>query len=392
VIIKNIYYLLFVFMCAINSVLAHGDTPKTDLLLSTAAEFSGAIDWAHETGVRGQNIYGAVVEYGDVILEELHLLGITTDKVIKTDHSKNVKHLMHEVAPESKLKTVLLNRWYDVEAALDLYWIKEKIKHKKVVNYSMGRSLMTKKENWPAYIAQHESLFQALSYGKDKVVICAAGNDTHNFSKTYLTKTNIPDNIILAGALTQRSGIASFSNRPGRQKKLQDRTLFTLGDGVIVRPFTPKQQTIVGTSYAAPIISGAALLVYSAYPQFKAKDVTEVLLESAERSFFQRSNTDHGYAEYYYYDPEDEPLSADHMGPHVLVRPFDPAIMGKGILSIRNALIYAKIKATNPGASPKQLRKAMKKVLAKENNAAATKIQRYFKERRAKKKAMAERT
>lgn len=351
---------------------------KKYLLLSAASEFSGALKWAHEKGIRGQKISGAVVEYGDVVLEDVLILGIITDEVVKTQHAKDVKKLMKEVAPEARLQTILLHKWYTPEMALNLFWIKEKIKKVRVVNYSMGTSLTVDGSYWHEYAEKNEDLIRLLSYGIDKVIVCAAGNESINLSKSYIKFMKLPKNVIFAGALTQKSGMATFTNRPGKRKDLQNRMLFTLGAEVLIHPYRKRERMIHGTSFAAPIISGAALLICSAYPHFKSEDVTEVLLESADRSFFQRSNTENGYAEYYYYDPEDGAMAVDSLGPYVLVRPFDPTQMGKGILNIRNALIYAKIKDSNPSAKPAQIRKGMKKILMKENNIASGIIQKAF--------------
>jgi hypothetical protein len=57
---------------------------------------------------------------------------------------------------------------------------------------------------------------------------------------------------------------------------------------------------------------------------------------------------------------------------------FDPAIWGKGVLNIRNALVYADIMADNPRLAAHEIRRRMLEIINVQEQKAATKIQQAF--------------
>ncbi|MBY0463271.1 MAG: S8 family serine peptidase [Alphaproteobacteria bacterium] len=103
---------------------------------------------------------------------------------------------------------------------------------------------------------------------------------------------------------------------------------------------------IGGTSAAAPLVTGALLLVQQTFPELTWEQLREAVLYSAERTF-RATKTDAG-------DDEDSSAATiqyvDNEKPELLVMPsprgvpvksFPPEVYGQGILSIERALKYA---------------------------------------------------
>ncbi|HEX8400448.1 MAG TPA: S8 family peptidase [Allosphingosinicella sp.] len=85
--------------------------------------------------------------------------------------------------------------------------------------------------------------------------------------------------VIIAGAHDAGRAIAGFSNRAGTS---QQAYLAALGDRV--RSFDHNGQAFMfsGTSFSAPVISGAAALLASAFPNLSGQQIVQILLSSAD--------------------------------------------------------------------------------------------------------------
>ena len=120
-----------------------------------------------------------------------------------------------------------------------------------------------------------------------KVIVIAAGNNTGpviagaNPSPLALFAID-PDakgQVIIAGASTQAGAIASFSDRAGSGKAFY---LLAPGDQIPTLGATGAPITQSGTSFSAPIISGAAAILEQEFPNLKAAQVVQILLKTAD--------------------------------------------------------------------------------------------------------------
>lgn len=76
---------------------------------------------------------------------------------------------------------------------------------------------------------------------------------------------------IAVGALGRNGSIASYSNRAGNSK-----------DYYVVAPGYSRFSSYIGTSFAAPYVSGTAAAILSQNPRLNAQQVSEIILNSAD--------------------------------------------------------------------------------------------------------------
>jgi hypothetical protein len=88
---------------------------------------------------------------------------------------------------------------------------------------------------------------------------------------------NGPGGFIIAGASNRSNQLAGFSDRAGSAR---DHYLVAPGDG-LVGPWGGNLATISGTSFAAPMISGAAALIMQRWPSLTPHQVADILFTSA---------------------------------------------------------------------------------------------------------------
>lgn len=133
-----------------------------------------------------------------------------------------------------------------------------------------------------------------LAFSKGVLTITAAGNEGNGAWK-YIVAPSDGFNTIAIGAVNSNDSVASFSGigptPDGRMKpELVAMGVNTYG----ARASTPNQyQSNSGTSAATPIASGAAALVWSAFPHLTNKQVRNLLISTA--GSFKRPNFYRGY-------------------------------------------------------------------------------------------------
>lgn len=419
---------------------------KSSLLISSADEFSGALQWAHKQGITGKGILIAVHENPEVTAELQKKMGkrlvlgkgkYTHNLEIFRIHPTPVINVIDLTAPQV---SVFVESFYDKRTELfknDLLFQKN-FKEARIINISAAHVpvdpglILSEEDSTKAlevgsqdFIKDMEDL---LKIGTQKVYVVGAGNDGISMSEAveqrdeegnkikfyydpvaYLNSKIIKETLIISIALTPSYELADLSNYPGWNKAIQNNSLCTLGESIATIAAAVDQSDtkllkhelkyIKGTSLSAPIISGSAALLMEAYPTLTSAQIKEVLLESADRTFFKNTGKQEGhwtnrhYTGTLVYDPAEEtepdftrlPQQKDS-GYSIKKEKFDPAKYGKGVLNLRNAFVYAQLKVANPHLKPTELRKQMKALLQDIEEKAATKIQAAFQSYRTRKR------
>jgi len=151
----------------------------------------------------------------------------------------------------------------------------------KILNMSFGK----------AYSPDKETVWEAFKYAADKgvLLIKAAGNDNLNIDTDihYPTVYNdkgdaVSNNVITVGSSTSDSKIlkSSFSNFG---KKSVD--VFAPGSEIYsaIPTRDGKYKSNSGTSMASPVVAGVAALVWSHYPNLKATQIKQILMDSVNK-------------------------------------------------------------------------------------------------------------
>lgn len=146
----------------------------------------------------------------------------------------------------------------------------------KVINGSFGKD----------FSPHAEWVYDAIKYAasKDVLIVHAAGNDSKdidtepNFPTDAVNGEEISDNVLTVGALNYEYGekvIAKFSNYG---KKNVD----VYAPGVKIYATVPgnKYKYLQGTSMASPNAAGVATLIREYYPNLKAAQVKQILMQS----------------------------------------------------------------------------------------------------------------
>ncbi len=158
-----------------------------------------------------------------------------------------------------------------------------------VVNLSLGVSGWTFHSGWADVFSAPEVHRRA----GDMVFVFAAGNDGATQTQDVnWSNVGEVENLLIVGSVNPNGEISSFSNRPGDACltmngkcdvgfRLMDRFLVAPGELILVPDGEGGVVRMSGTSFAAPLVSGAAALVQGRWNWLEAGDVASVLLWSA---------------------------------------------------------------------------------------------------------------
>ncbi len=151
----------------------------------------------------------------------------------------------------------------------------------KIINISINKEFSLHKQ-W---------VFDALKYAakKDVLVITAAGNDNRNLDKEKNHYPNDTD-------YHEPEFIENFLMIGGSTEHLDDNLKYTESNygpetvdimapakNIYTTSSNDTYELVDGTSFAAPIVTGVAGLLRSHYPNFSAKEIKSILMESGTR-------------------------------------------------------------------------------------------------------------
>jgi len=277
----------------------------------------GAVNWSPSlTAVQNANgkvivgILDSVFDDKSTDLDKVHFAG--GYKAYVNQHGGAVASLIAAqqdgegvmgIAPNSQVQ--LYNpfdqsgttNWHDVTAGIDALYKKGA----SVLNASLGTPGWTLSQEWISILA--DSL---LSNRKNElVVVKAAGNEgmaqTQNIewlsglSDLSLSALTPISNLIMVGSVGPTGEISSFSNTPGNacvtvagicleQNKLKYHFLVAPGELILVSDGHGGVTRMSGTSFAAPLVTGAVALLQDRWPWLAqhATETAQIIFQSAK--------------------------------------------------------------------------------------------------------------
>jgi hypothetical protein len=159
-----------------------------------------------------------------------------------------------------------------------------------VVNLSLGAKGYALHPDWKTVFS--DSLVKVAS--NYAVYVIAAGNDgvsqTQNVDWTGVGNASL----ILVGSINNNGSISSFSNRPGTAcltvsgvctagNRLQDRFVVAPGELLLVSNGSGGTTRVTGTSFSAPLVSGAITLLHDRWPWLAKypRESADIILSTA---------------------------------------------------------------------------------------------------------------
>lgn len=165
----------------------------------------------------------------------------------------------------------------------------------RVINKSLGFDEDDIVSNLPDVDERYTLDYETIAVNAGALLVVSAGNNSdpepslsnlEALDRLFRSGTleNGPGAYIIAGAVDENLEIASFSDQAGDSYA---RNYYLVAPGVdIIAPWVteadgPGLYYLNGTSFAAPYISGAAALILDRWPSLTAKEVAEILFETA---------------------------------------------------------------------------------------------------------------
>jgi hypothetical protein len=255
----------------------------------TTDEFYGG-NWLHEHGSHGAQVAGLIANYSE---KTSPVPGVVhnvrgNDAIAERSQPYNEVYIIAARVGNSAAATALAIRW---SAGVDTPGILLNRTPAKIINMSFGSD-----DPCPSY--EQDAI--DLAYGKGVVLIAATGNDgfrtdkqinepatcNHVISVTGHTPGPDPQLAIPANANINTTISAPFGGHACKNGRIVD-----LGIGV----YSPVQGTIrsdygfesvYGTSYSAPIVSGIVAMMLQAKPDLKPDEVSSILTSTGRKLIY----------------------------------------------------------------------------------------------------------
>ncbi|WP_103327109.1 S8 family serine peptidase [Bacteroidetes bacterium endosymbiont of Geopemphigus sp.] len=150
----------------------------------------------------------------------------------------------------------------------------------KIINMSFGK----------AFSPEKQAVDNALRYAQSKEVLLihAAGNESKNLDEEKNYPSNEDENGNKLGDLWINVGASSYKNDENLAASFSNygkERVDLFAPGVEIYSTTPENtyRYLQGTSMAAPVVAGAAALIWSHYPKLNAREVKDLLLSSVHK-------------------------------------------------------------------------------------------------------------
>jgi hypothetical protein len=161
--------------------------------------------------------------------------------------------------------------WADIKTGI----VQLKQRNASIINLSLGARGWTLNPDWRGVFGD---MAVRASAGKT-VYVTAAGNDgiRQTANVPWLTATQGAPNLIVVGSVDPQGVISTFSNTPGTAcltinascstgNRLADRFIVAPGELLLVADGNGGITRATGTSFAAPLVSGAITLIHDRWP------------------------------------------------------------------------------------------------------------------------------
>ncbi len=191
------------------------------------------------------------------------------------DNNKGVKGFHNNI----KLMTLNISPFgdeFDKDIANAIYYAVDN--GAKVINMSSGKE----------FSLEHERVARALIYANKKnvLIVHSAGNSSTDIDKELYypidcSKTKnveIVDNFINVGSISKRIDSTIISDYSNYGRKNVD--LFAPGEEIYLAIPDNQYEFDSGTSFATPMVSGTAALIWLYYPNLTVQEVKNIILES----------------------------------------------------------------------------------------------------------------
>ncbi len=130
------------------------------------------------------------------------------------------------------------------------------------------------------------------AFSKGILVICAAGNEG-NDDWHYIISPADGENILAVGAVNSDSTVCSFSSYGPSYDQRVKPDVMAMGQNVAIQNSSGEISYGVGTSFAAPVISGFAACLWEEYPDLTNTEILQSIRESA--NLYNSPNSQMGY-------------------------------------------------------------------------------------------------
>ncbi len=138
----------------------------------------------------------------------------------------------------------------------------------------------------------HISVANGMTAAKGMVSVTSAGNSGNNPWR-YIGAPADATNILSVGAVDQAGLLATFSSRGPTYDHRIKPEVSAMGARTAVQATDSTARLGSGTSYSAPMIAGAAAVLWQAYPALTSSELMRWIIESGDR--YNAPDTQYGY-------------------------------------------------------------------------------------------------